>query len=406
MSEKHWRYSPLVSHWNLDQNICFLNHGSFGACPQYVLNQQSAYRNQLEGEPVRFMIRELEPLWWASKKKLSEFVGAHDDNLVFVKNATQGVNTIFHSLSFNPGDEVIITSLGYGACNNTVKFYADRQGFSIKIAEIPFPIKNQDQVIDAVLQQCSPKTKLVLMDHVTSASGIILPVEKLIPELHRQGIMVLVDGAHAPGMLDLNLEKLGADFYTGNCHKWICSPKGSAFLHVAPEHQDKIFPLQISHRYDRPEKKSSWWAAQFFWPGTDDYTPYLCVKDAIEWGENILPGGWEELKSKNRSLCLAARKTVHEKLKLSYCAPEEMLANLCTMSLGVGQRSTFSFNNTSGLQDELYQLYRIEIPVMQFPGSPQKLFTRFAVQLYNDISQYQYLTDALAEAGYSSNDIR
>jgi isopenicillin-N epimerase len=231
--------------------MVFLNHGSFGATPTKILELQQKYIYQMEAEPVRYMIRELEPLWWEAKEKTAHFLGANPSNLVFVKNATMGVNTILHSLNFESGDEVLTTNHAYGACMNTLHQYAKIKKFNVVVASIPFPFKDEDEIIEALVQKITPKTKLLMIDHITSATATIFPIEKIIQLFEEKGIKVLVDGAHAPGMIHLELEKMGASYYVGNCHKWICSPKGSALLYVRKDKQAKINPLNISHKNER-----------------------------------------------------------------------------------------------------------------------------------------------------------
>lgn len=389
-------YSPLIKNWTLDQSVTFLNHGSFGATPAKILKLQQKLRTRLEAEPVHFMIREMEPMWYEARKITAEFLGCKPQNLVFVKNATMGVNTVLHSLHLEKGDEIIMTNHEYGACVNTVKWYAAKNGCNIRIAEIPYPLSSEEDVIEAVMKAVTSKTKFVLLDHITSATGTIFPVEKIVPLLKERGIEVMIDGAHAPGMLDLNIEKTGADYYTGNCHKWICSPKGSAILYVSEEKKSKIKPLQISHTYDKPVTEEEKWAGSFFWPGTDDYTAFLCVPAAIEFMGSVYKGGWNELRSRNRSLVLNARKHIAETLETDLPVPDEMIGSLANISLGETTLPAYGFNYTHPLQEKLFTRFKIEVPVIIFPRENPKLWIRISAQAYNHISQYEYLAEALA----------
>jgi isopenicillin-N epimerase len=311
-----------MKHWGLDPAMVFLNHGSFGATPIKILELQHQVRQRMESEPVRFMVREFEPLWWEAKNKLGDFVGAKGENLVFVKNATMGVNNILHALAFEEGDEVLTTNHVYGACLNTLHQYAKIKKFKVVIADIPFPIKSKDDVMEALISKVSTSTKLLLIDHITSATGLIFPVEEIVKEFEGKGIEVLVDGAHAPGFLPLSLEQLGASYYVGNCHKWICSPKGSAILHVRKDKQEKIHPLQYSHIHDRKNGSDDEWSAQFFWPGTDDISAYLCVPEAIKYMGNML-GSWEELRNNNKQLIVNARNLLSKTLSTDLPVPEK-----------------------------------------------------------------------------------
>ncbi len=387
------KYSSLVKHWSLDQSITFLNHGSFGATPNIVREEQRKFQNALEAEPVRFCVRELEPLWDNARKITAEFLGTTASNLVFMKNTTMGVNTIFHSLNLKEGDEILTHDHAYGACINTIKYYAEKNKYNLRIANIPFPIKSEDELIDAMVKEITPKTKLLFIDHITSATGIIFPVKKLTEIFKSKGIDVFIDGAHAPGMVDLNIEDIGADYYVGNAHKWICSPKGSAIFYVHPDKQKNIVPLQISHNYDRSDS----WAKQFFWPGTDDYTSYASVPKAIEFMGNIFPGGWDELRKNNNDLTLRGRKLISEKLGTELPAPNNMIGHLANILIGKTELPPYGFNYFHPIQEALFHKYKIEVPIFTFKRSDPKAWVRIAVQAYNDISQYEYLAEALKE---------
>ena len=391
-------YASYSKHWSLDQSTVFLNHGSFGATPIEVLNKQTNLRIQMESEPVRFMVRELEPLWWEAKRILGKFVGADPNHIVFVRNATMGVNTILHSLQFDEGDEILTTNHIYGACLHSLNEYAKIKKFKVVIAEVPFPIEDEQAVIDALQIKKSSKTKLVLIDHITSATGLIFPVEKIVRQFEEEGIEVLVDGAHAPGFLDLHLDELAASYYVGNCHKWICSPKGSALLYVRPDKQNKIMPLQFSHIYDKSVEENARWSASFFWPGTDDFTAYLSIPFAIDFMGNLM-GSWSELQAYNRQLCLAARQLIADKLDTELPAPAYMIGNLSNILIGPTRQAYTGpfFNYINNIQEKLFVEYKIEVPIFTLPFSASANWVRIAVQAYNTIEQYEYLGTALQE---------
>jgi len=233
--------------WPLERGVAFLNHGSYGACPSEVLRHQAALRAEMEAEPVRFLGRELEGRLDDARAALGAFVGADSDDLAFITNATSGVNAVLRSLTFSAGDEVLTTDHTYAACRNTLDYVANRSGVRVNVAVIPFPVASPDAVVDAVLAKVTPRTRLALLDHITSPTGIILPIERMVTELLRRGVETLVDGAHAPGMVPVDLRALGAAYYSANCHKWICAPKGSAFLWVRRDRQADVHPLTISH---------------------------------------------------------------------------------------------------------------------------------------------------------------
>ncbi|HZI30862.1 MAG TPA: aminotransferase class V-fold PLP-dependent enzyme, partial [Candidatus Binatia bacterium] len=249
--------------WGLDREITFLNHGAFGACPRAVLQFQQEMRIRMERQPLQFLVRDLEPLLDQARKRLASFVGGNAENLVFVSNATAGVNTVLRSLSFKRGDELLVTDHEYNASRNALDFVAKPTGARVVTAKVPFPLKSEEEIIAAILERVTPRTRLALLDHATSQTGLIFPVERLVRELTARGIETLIDGAHAPGMVPLDMKKLGATYYTGNCHKWLCAPKSAAFLYVQRDRQKSIRPLVISHGANSPRKDRSRFQIEF-----------------------------------------------------------------------------------------------------------------------------------------------
>jgi isopenicillin-N epimerase len=381
--------------WTLDPSIVFLNHGSFGACPRVVLEAQSNLRMRMEHEPVRFFIRDFEALHDQATEALAQWLGARSQDIASVPNATAGVNTVLRSFPLAPGDEVITTNHAYNACRNALDFVAAAAGARVVVAQVPFPIASPEDVVEAVLSQTSPRTRLVLIDHVTSQTGLIFPLEHLVAELNRRGIDSLVDGAHAPGMIPLNLEKLGATFYTGNCHKWICAPKGAAFLYVRSDWQDRIRPLSISHGANSPRQDRSRFQLEFGWTGTTDPTPFLVLPEAFRFLSSLLPGGWDELAAHNRKMVLAGRRLLSEVLECEPPAPESMIGFLASMPIPDAKQEKGSRSSLlDELQDHLFFKSRIEVPVIPFPAPPKRLL-RISAQIYNDPEDYQTLAQAL-----------
>lgn len=337
---------------------------------------------------MRFLSRELEELLDVARCELADFVGADPEDLVLLPNATTGVNTVLRSLKFEPEDELLITNHGYNACRNALNFIASRTGAKIIVAEIPFPIASAAQVIEAVMVSVSPRTRLALLDHVTSQTGIIFPLAALVSQLTEQGIATLVDGAHAPGMLPLDLHTIGAAYYTGNCHKWLCAPKGAAFLYVQSALQSAIRPLTISHGANSPRTDRSRFQLEFGWTGTDDPTAYLCIPQAIQFMGSLLPGGWPEVMAHNHTMVLSARQKLCQALGTPLPSPNEMIGSLAAIPLPDGE--------SSRLQDQLLEQFNIEVPVFPWPEAPQRLI-RISANLYNQLADYKFLADALIE---------
>lgn len=381
-----------ASFWSLDQNVTFLNHGSFGACPKVVLEQQQRWREQLESSPVRFFAREFEALLDEARVQLASFVGADPSGLVFVPNATTGVNAVLRSLSWQPDDELLTTDLEYNACRNALDFVASRTGARVVVAKVPFPIDSPEQVVEAVLAHISPKTRLALLDHITSQTALILPIKQLAHQLAERGVDTLVDGAHAPGMVQLNLEEIGATYYTGNCHKWLCAPKGAAFLYVRRDRHSAIRPLTISHGANSSRTDKSRFQLEFDWMGTGDPTAYLCVPEAIKFMGSLLPGGWTELMARNHAKVLAVRQMLCEALGVLPPCPEEMIGSMAAVPLPDGGRTW----DAIALQDALFENFGIEVPVHPWREKP-RLLLRVSAQIYNKLEQYEYLASALIE---------
>ncbi len=386
--------ATFATHWDLDPEVVFLNHGSFGACPRVVLQHQHELRQRLEREPVRFFARELEGLLDAARHELAALVGTPADDLAFVPNATTGVNTVLRSLAFAPGDELLVTDHEYNACRNALEFVAARGGARIVTVSIPVPVPSAQAVHDAVLAAVTARTKLLLIDHVTSPTGLVLPIETIVPALAARGIDTLVDGAHAPGMLPLDLTGLGVAYYTGNCHKWLCTPKGSALLFVRRDRQDCIRPLAISHGANSQRRDRSRFRLEFAFTGTDDPTPFLCVPPAIRFLSGLLPGGLPALQQHNRDLARRGRELLCQRLGSSPIAPAAMLGSLASVVLPPTTDAPIAPHGLDPLQVLLFERHRIEVPVMRWPQPPLRLL-RISPQIYNSMEQYEYLAQAL-----------
>jgi isopenicillin-N epimerase len=383
-------------HWLLDPEVIFLNHGAFGACPKRVLERQAEWRARIERQPLQFVGRDLEGHLDSARETVAAFVGARAEDLVFVPNATSGVNAVVRSLSFDKGDELLVTDQEYNACRNALNFAAERAGARVVVANLPFPVRNEEQLVAPILERVTGKTRLALVDQVTSQTGLILPIERLVRELKTRGVDTLVDGAHAPGMVALDLNRLGAAYYTGNCHKWLCAPKGAAFLHVRSDKQSLVRPVAISHGANTRRTDRSRFLIEFAWPGTWDPTAALSVPEALEFVGSLLPGGWPEIMARNRSLALAARNILCAALSIDAPAPEDRIGSLAAVPIPDARAGDEPIlpTNEYALQETLRVKHHIEVPIIPWPAPPKRTL-RVSAQLYNSLPQYEKLARVL-----------
>lgn len=393
MSSDDFRHLPEL--WALDPAVIHLNHGSFGACTRTGLDRQSDIRRQMEGNTLRFFEVDLPDLLVSSRQSLARFVGADPDNLVFVTNATTGINIVLASLQLSPGDELLVTNHGYNACTNAARYYAGRAEAVVETVDLPFPITDPDEVVEKILDACGDRTRFLLIDHVTSLTGLVLPLGKLVPLVKERGIEVLVDGAHAPGMLPLDLEHLGADYYTGNCHKWMCCPKGTGFLYVQPEHQRSIHPLVISHGMNRPLAGTSRFRLEFDWTGTWDPSGLITIPTVIDQLGGLYKGGWEEVMERNRALAIEGREIICQALKIETPAPVQMLGSMAALRLPVSDDNLpIVVDKVDPLKSLMRTQYRIEVSLSPWLSPPGR-FLRISAQLYNSLADYTRLAEAL-----------
>jgi len=381
--------------WLLDPEVVFLNHGSFGATPGAVLDEQARIRLQIEREPLIFFDHDYLPAIDQARTVLATFLGARTDDLAFIVNATTGVNTVLRSLRLEPGDELLVTDHEYNACRNAIDAVASESGAEVVVASIGFQLPSEDAVAEVVLEGVSPKTRLLLIDHVTSQTGMVLPIERIVGEVQARGVDVLVDGAHAPGMVALDLDSLGATYYTGNLHKWVCAPKGAAFLHVREDRRDGVRPLVISHGANAKPVNRSRFHLEHDWTGTRDPSAWLSVPAALREMESMVEGGWDEVRRRNRALVLEGRDILCDSLGIEAPCPDTMIGSLASLPLPDGDSGSvnelFPFD---GLQDRLFEGFRIEVPIIAWPAPPRRL-VRISAQLYNSRPQYVALAEAL-----------
>jgi isopenicillin-N epimerase len=389
----------IREHWCLDPSVVFLNHGSFGACPIPVLRYQAELRQRMERQPVQFFARDLEGLLDDARRTLGDFLGASAQDLAWIPNATTGVNAVLRSLSFEPGDELLTTDHEYNACRNVLDFVARRAGAKVVVANLPFPVAGHALVLQAVLDRGTERTRIALIDHVTSQTGLVLPIEALVRELQARSVETLVDGAHAPGMLPLDVAAIGAAWYTGNCHKWICAPKGAAFLYTRPDMQERTRPTVISHGANSTRTDRSRYLTEFDWMGTDDPTAILSVPAAIRFMDQLMPGGWSEVHETNHRLALRGRDLLCNTLDIDAVCPDDMIGSLASLPLPDGDgRPSASPLYADPLQELLLEQFGIEVPVIPWPSPPRRLI-RISAQVYNCDGDYEKLGQALRALG-------
>ena len=368
-------------HFLLADDLVFLNHGSFGACPKSVLATQNQWRQRFESSPVQFVLEELGGLLRERAQELGQYLGARGKDLVFVENATTGVNTAIQAASIQPGDEVVLLDHAYPAVVHAAQHACASVGARLVHAQLPFPCQEPQVALDVLEEAFSPATRLVIIDHVTSASGLILSLEGLIERCRERGVLVCVDGAHAPGMLPLDLEAIGADWYTGNCHKWLWAPKGCAFLWTRPELQAATHPLVISLGYGQG------YTDEFDWTGTRDFSAWLSLNEAMAFQEQM---GGDEVRRYNHELVWWGAECLASAWSISLPAPKSMIGSLVTLPLPGTEEATVE--RGLEIRRTLYEKHRIEVPVHPIGG---QLWVRISAQIYNERSDYTALAERL-----------
>lgn len=386
--------------WRLRPDITYLTHGTYGACPEAVLDVQRAWRDRLEAEPVRFLTAGLDALLADARAAVGAFLHADPEGLAFVPNATTGVSTVLRSLRFEPGDELLANDHEYNATINALRAVAEPAGAHVVVARVPLPIASEDEAVDALLAAVTPRTRLALVSHVTSPTAIVLPIERIVREMDARGIDTLVDAAHAPGMVPLDVDALGAAYWTGNGHKWTCAPKGAGILWVRADRRDRIHPLVVSHGANEPAGGRPRFRAEFDWTGTADPTPSLTLPAAIDWMAAQVPGGWPEVMAVNGALALRGRAIIDEALGVGPLAPDSMIGSMATIALPGVETDEAALR----LAEAIYAEDRIEVPIGGWPvpaarspesGPPRAALLRISAQRYNEVADYERLAEAL-----------
>lgn len=431
------RPSHFSAHWRLDPNITFLNHGSFGGVPVVVSELQREVQLLLQREPVRFFVELMEPMLDTARRAVAPLLRCSPDDMAFVLNATMGVNTVLRSLRFAPGDEILTSNHEYNACNNVVSHVAAQSQAAVVKIDLPFPISGPDEAYDRIVAGVTPRTKLVLLSFITSPSGMILPVERLVAEMNRRGVDTLVDGAHAPGMVPLNLDALNAPYFTGNLHKWVGAPNGAAVLHVRQDRQHLIRPSIISHGANSLRTDRSRFRLESDFIGTADPSAWIAAPAAVNFlahlgmllptsptlpavsipsvsattGTHLLDAaadpasvraGWERVMHANRDKVLRGRAILCDALGTTPSVPDEMIGSLAAVLLPPATEADRSRPTKyhDPLQDRLIHQHGIQVPIYPVPPASTNAATgarvvRISAHLYNSIEEYEYLADAL-----------
>ena len=377
----------------LDPDIVFLNHGSFGACPKPVFEAYQRWQLDLERNPVAFLGRRSAALLAAARQRLGDFLGARGEDLVFLPNATHGVNTVARSLKLQPGDQVLATDHEYGACDATWEFVCRQRGATYRRVAVPLPFEAAGWA-QRLLDAATPQTRVVFTSHVTSTTALTFPVQALCEAARRRGITTLIDGAHAPGQMALDLAAVGADFYTGNCHKWLCGPKGTAFLHVRPDQQRHVDATVLSWGYVEGTAGHTGFEAylghtdlerRLQWQGTRDLAPFLAVPAALEFQR---AHGWPQLRQACHEAAVDLLHRCCQRSGLMPIAPDSAHGQMVPIPVRTG--------DPEGLRRQLHDRHHIEVPVTT---QGDRAFVRVSVQAYNTSSDLESLLEALQETG-------
>ncbi len=381
----------MLQYWGLDPKITYLNHGTVGATPKPVLEVQQRLRDEMEQQPSRFMLREWlpqagnplpeRPRVRVAADAVASFLGASGKDLVFVDNATAGANAILRSAKLNPGDEIIVLDVGYGAVANTAAYVAREQRAKVVTVILPHPVTSPAQVIDAVTKALTSKTRIAIIDHITSESALLLPIEETVAICHAKGVRVLADGAHAPGAIPLDIPEIGADWYIGNLHKWLYAPRGCGVLWCRPELQADLHPPVISHGLDKG------YLAEFDWVGTKDPTPFLAAPAGIEFLQRC---GVAEVQKYNHALAWNGARMLCERFGTSLDVPEEMIGTMASLPLPVKLRSTKQ--DSLDLRDFLLFEEQIEAQVHAWYG---RIWLRISAQIYNEMADLERFAEAV-----------
>jgi len=352
-------------------------------------------QKDFERNPLRFVFEGFEKKHGDAKEKLSNFLGTDSERLVFTTNATEGVNIVLKSLDLEKGDKLLCTNHTYPGCRAAIERVAEKSGAEVVRVDIPFPVASPGEITQRILKASSNGARLALIDHVSSETAMIFPVKEICEGLAKLGVDTIIDGAHAPGMLPLAIDEIGAAWYTGNCHKWMCGPKTAGFLVSAPGRLDEIEPLITSFGssfQDVTRHRKQW---EFFWPGTSDASSFFVLPQLIDFMAGLLPGAWPEIMEHNHNLVLKGREILCDALNIPAPLPASMIGSMVTLPIPVHKPgAALGFFREDRLGNRLYEKYKIEVPIIQWP-KPGEFKIRISAQLYNSVEDYQSLATAL-----------
>jgi len=375
-------WAALAGQWTLRGGVSYLNHGSFGPSPRPVLAARQAWIERLESEPMDFLVRELDDLLAEARRALGRFVGCAGDDLIFVDNATVGMNLVAANVRLAPGDEVLVNDHEYGAVLRTWERTCRRAEATLVVARLPCPMTDAGEVVDALFRRATDRTRLIVFSHVTSPTAIVLPADAICRRAQELGIPVCIDGPHAIAMRHIDLAQLGCDYYTASCHKWLCAPFGSGFLYVHPRRQATMEPLVVSWGRT-PEGHAPSWRDEFTWAGTRDPSAYLATTSAIRFLENI---GLDAFRRRTHHLAGMARELITSLTGLDALVPDspDWYGSMISLPLPPGEAAP--------LQQALWDQYQIEVPIVDWDG---RRLVRPSCHLYTQEAELQRLADAL-----------
>ena len=378
--------------WALEPGTRHLNHGSFGAVLDQVLDLQQRWRRRFEANPTRFVFRELDEAVDRARSAVARFVGADPAGIAPVRNATTGVASVLRSVEpwLGPGDQLLTTAHDYNAIRQILRFTAERTGAEVRVVSVPFPVERPSQVTEAVLATVTDRTRLAVIDHITSPTALVFPVEEIVAALEPE-IPVLIDGAHGPGQVTVAVDDLGASWYTGNLHKWVCAPKGAAFLHARSDRLEMTVPPVISHGYNATVKApGDRYRLLFDWLGTDDLSAWAVIPEVLGLVGGLETGGWEAITKRNHDLVLEGRRILADAVGTDLPAPDEMIGSMASVLLPDGSGPSPE-GELSPLMDELFDAGFATL-VMNWPQWPQQLL-RLSAHLYNTPTDYRDLAE-------------